>query len=104
MNCWRCKAVAAVVFVLGLATGALAGVTAPLSDAAERQDWARLRTLLKQHANVNAPQADGMTALHWAAYYDDLEIVRLLLRAGATARSANRYGVTPLSLACTNGN
>ncbi len=45
-----------------------------------------------------------MTALHWAADQDDAETVKLLLRAGADAKAANRYGVTPLSLACTNGN
>ena len=35
---------------------------------------------------------------------DDLELVRLLLRAGANANAANRYGVTPLELAAINGN
>ncbi len=45
-----------------------------------------------------------MTALHWAAYHDDQEIVDLLVGAGANVKAANRYGVTPLSLACTNGN
>jgi len=104
MNCWRFRAIAAAALLLGVAAGARAGANAPLSDAAERQDWARVRALVKQHANVNTPQADGMTALHWAAYYDDAAAVRLLLGAGASARSANRYGVTPLSLACTNGN
>ena len=53
-------------------------------------------------ANVNATQPDGMTALHWAAYQDDLDLVDKLLRAGANARAANQFGVTPLSLACTN--
>ena len=61
-------------------------------------------TLLKQRADVNAPQVDGMTALHWAAYHDDLETAELLVQAGANVKAANRYGVTPLSLACTNGN
>ena len=65
---------------------------------------ATVRALLNQHADVNAPQVDGMTALHWAAYHDDVEIAGLLLRAGANVKAANRYGVTPLSLACTNGN
>ena len=45
-----------------------------------------------------------MTALHWATYQDDLEMAELLVRAGANVKAANRYGVTPLSLACTNGN
>ena len=77
---------------------------APLADAAERMDRASIRALLHEKLNVNAPQVDGMTALHWAAYQDDLETVKLLVGAGADANAANRYGVTPLSLACTNGN
>ena len=67
-------------------------------------DRARIRALLQQRVDVNAPQIDGMTALHWAAYQDDLETAELLVRAGANVKAANRYGVTPLSLACTNGN
>src|SRR5258706_10893868 len=58
----------------------------------------------KQKIDVNATQPDGMTALHRAAYQDDLDQVDRLLRAGANPRATNRYGVTPLSLACTNGN
>ena len=77
---------------------------APLADAAEKMERARIRALLKQRVDVNTPQADGMTALHWAVYQDDLEIAELLVRAGAHVNAANRYGVTPLSLACTNGN
>lgn len=84
--------------------GLLAAPDAPLADAAEKMDRARIRTLLQQRVDVNAPQIDGMTALHWAAYQDDLEAVELLVRAGANVKAANRYGVMPLSLACTNGN
>jgi uncharacterized protein len=80
------------------------GAGAPLADAAEQMDRARIRTLLNQHVDVNTPQIDGMTALHWAVYQDDLETADLLVRAGANVKVANRYGVTPLSLACTNGN
>jgi ankyrin repeat protein len=47
---------------------------------------------------------DGTTALHWAAYREDAALVELLLGAGADVRAANRYGATPLSLACGNGN
>ena len=78
--------------------------TSPLADAAEKMDHAAIRALVKQRADVNAAQVDGMTALHWAAYHDDREVAELLVKAGANAKAANRYGVTPLSLACTNGN
>ena len=60
--------------------------------------------LLKQHAAVNAAQADGTTALHWAAHWNDSEAVSLLLPAGADAKAANRYGATPLSEAAALGN
>lgn len=87
-----------VVSVMGI------GADAPLADAVEVKDRARVLHLLKQSIDVNAAQIDGMTALHWAAYQDDLETVVLLVRAGADLKAANRYGVTPLSLACQNGN
>lgn len=76
----------------------------PLADAAEKADRPRVRALLKERADANAAQVDGMTALHWAAYHDDADTAKLLIAAGASAKAANRYGVTPLSLACTNGN
>ena len=63
-----------------------------------------MRALLKQQVDVNAAEADGTTALHWAVHRDNLETVDLLLTAGANARAVNRYGVTPLNLAATNGN
>jgi len=56
-----------------------------------------------QKADVNAPQADGATALHWAVYRDDLATVDLLLKAGANPKAANQYGATPLSLAAESG-
>src|SRR5262249_26700689 len=79
-------------------------VVSRLADAAEKSDRAAIRTLLKHHADVNAAQVDGMTALHWAAHLDDLETARSLIKAGADAKATNNYGVTPLSLACVNGN
>jgi ankyrin repeat protein len=49
-------------------------------------------------------ESDGTTDLHKAVYADDLPTVQRLLRTGADVKAVNRYGVTPLSLACTNGN
>ena len=63
-----------------------------------------LRTLLQQKADVNAPQIDGATALHWAVYRDDLEMADLLIRAGANVKAVNREGVTPLAMASLYGN
>jgi ankyrin repeat protein len=74
-----------------------------LVDAAKRGDMATVRTLLKQHVDVNVAQGDGATALHWVAHWGDLETASLLIRAGANVNAANDYGVTPLALACTNG-
>jgi ankyrin repeat protein len=55
-------------------------------------------------ADINAPEADGTTPLHWAVRADDLAKVNKLLSAGADVKAANRYGVTPLFLACQNAN
>jgi ankyrin repeat protein len=54
--------------------------------------------------DVNARAADGSTALHWAAYKDDLQTAATLIRAGANVKLANPQGVTPITLACINGN
>jgi ankyrin repeat protein len=75
-----------------------------LADAAMAQEHEAVRSLLKQKVDVNAPQPDGTTALHWAVRQDDLETANLLIRAGANVKAANRFGATPLSLAATNGN
>ncbi len=74
-----------------------------LADAAQKCDRDAIHRLLEQHADVNAPQPDGTTALDWAVQQDDLETARRLVRAGADVKTVNRYGVMPLSLACTNG-
>ena len=77
---------------------------ARLVEAAMRGDAAEVRALLRRKADVNAAQGDGMTALHWAAYRDDLEMLKLLLAAGADVKAATRVGaLTPLMLACANG-
>ena len=99
----RRVAACAVVLLLATLGVSAARVDTPMADAAEKKDWLRVRALLQQPADVNAPQVDGMTALHWATYHDDREISGLLVGAGANAKAANRYGVTPIALACTNG-
>ena len=109
MSCSPCeRRVLSVSAAIAIAISAIVAVhaaaPATLADATERGDRTRVRTLLARHVDVNAAQPDGMTALHWAAYHDDLDLARQLVRAGAHVSAVNRYGVTPLSLACTNGN
>ena len=83
MRIQRSKEPVVVVLALVLAASAFASAFAaapsPVADAVEKSDLATLRTLLKQRADVDAPKADGMTALHWAAHLDDLEAAKLLL-------------------------
>ena len=74
-----------------------------LADALMRGDKAAARKLIEQHADVNAPQADGATPLHWAVFQSDKEMVDLLLRAKANTSVSNREGATPLWLASIIG-
>jgi uncharacterized protein len=80
-----------------------AGTDSRLVDAVKNHDKDAVRSLLKERVDVNTPEADGTSALHWAAHYNDLETVQLLLRGGANAKAVSRYGVTPLSEAATYG-
>jgi ankyrin repeat protein len=80
-----------------------APVKSEIADAAQRGDVAAVRALLAKKVNVNAPQNDGSTALHWAVHRGNAELINLLVRAGANVKSATREGVTPLWLASVNG-
>lgn len=93
------KAQAAFMFLL-FATPLLA----ELPGSAEQQDWRAVHAQLAAQGDANAAQADGTTALHWAAYHDEAKAAESLLTAGARAEVPNRYGITPLLLACENGN
>lgn len=87
-----------------VAVGAGAPVESPVADAAERGDLEAVRALLRQGADVNTAQSDGMTALHWAASNNDVDVARTLLYAGATVRAKTRLGAyTPLHLASRGG-
>src|SRR5579863_1859558 len=86
-----------------LSVAGLAGAGSPVADATMNREADTLRSLLDRKADVNAPQVDGTTALHWAANWDDLATADLLIRAGANAGAANRDQATPLFVASVNG-
>ena len=92
-------AVAIIAFGISVAGAGKSDV----ADAAMRGDKAAVRKLIAAKADVNAAQADGATALHWAVYHADRELVTELIRAGANPKAANREGTTPLWLASVNG-
>jgi ankyrin repeat protein len=92
---------------LALALAISYGVGAPaksdIADAAQRGDKAVVRSLVQKKADVNAPQIDGTTALHWAVQADDLELADFLIRSGAKVSIATVAGATPLQVAALNG-
>ena len=95
--------VACATVVALVVTSSAAGKS-DVADAAMRGDKAAVQKLIASKADVNAPQNDGATALHWAVYRNDREMVGLLVRAGANPKAANREGSTPLWLAGIGGN
>ncbi len=74
-----------------------------LRTAVRERNVARVGELLAKGADANAASPTGETALHAAAQADDVALARKLIAAGAKP-AANRYGVTPLALACERGN
>ena len=88
--------------LLGLAVASVTGAQ-PVADAAKTADWAAVRVLLEQGADVTAPQGDGTTALHWAGYWGEAGVVEALLGVGADVNATTDLGVTPLWTACENG-
>jgi len=100
----RMTLVAVTALVVCAATPGRAAGKSDIADAVMKGDKAALRTLLQQKADVNAPQVDGATALHWAVYREDLEAAGLLIAAGAKVDAANRDAFTPLAMASLYGN
>jgi ankyrin repeat protein len=74
-----------------------------LVDAVKLQDERAVQALLQERIDVDAAEADGTTALHWAAYRNNHAMAAQLIRSGANVRASNRYGVQALSIACLNG-
>jgi len=93
-----------LVIVIAVASVAGAAGKSEVADAVMKGDAATLRALLQQKADVNAPQVDGATALHWAVYRADGAAADLLIAAGAKVDAANRDGFTPLAMASLYGN
>src|SRR5262249_12307403 len=99
------------VFLTAICVGALAASptraagTSSVVDAAMAGNRDAVKALLQNGADVNTALGDGMTALHYAAVRNDVELARLLLYAGANLKATTRLGgYTPLLLAAKGGN
>ncbi len=93
-----------VAALAALFLGAPGAVSAaPLADASETADWSRVAGLLSAGSEVGEAQADGTTALIWAAYHRNSDLVRELLERGADPNATNRYGLSALSQAALVG-
>lgn len=93
----------ALALTLTLVCTNYAGAQSPVADAAMQRDNTLAAALIETGADVNLAQADGATALHWAAYHGNVSLAGLLLDAGADASAANRNGSTPMWLAASQG-
>src|SRR4051794_28776109 len=92
-------AIAVAIFV-----GIGASARPALVDIVKSGDLAAARAALQAHQSADAADLEGTSALHWAVLSDRRDLVELLLGAAANPNAKNRYGVTPLSIACENGN
>ena len=97
------RAIVLVATLLAVAGVSAAPPDVPLIEAVKAGDREAASRLLNAGEDPNAALPDGTTALHWAAYRDDIDAVEMLVAAAAAVGAANRYGATPLSLAADAG-
>lgn len=90
---------------LPLSAGAQEQSRNSIVDAAEKKDWDSVNALVKDatEEKVNAAQADGMTALHWAVFHQQDETVGELIDSKVNVDAKTAYDITPLSLAAETG-
>src|SRR5580698_7520533 len=73
--------------------------------APQRKVTGKRSLLCSRSASIPTKRkADGMTALHWAAYTNDVQMVEMLLKAGANINATTRLAaLTPLFVAAREG-
>ena len=95
---------ASLLFPLGFFSLCLTAADLRLIEAVKHKDIAAVQQLIAAKLDVNAADASGSTALHWAAEQNDAHMAEALLAAGANVKASTRYNITPLYFACLNGN
>ncbi|HEY6345855.1 MAG TPA: hypothetical protein VIY49_30565 [Bryobacteraceae bacterium] len=64
--------------------------------------WMILLPVAAWAADIATVTIDANDSLRLAVRTDDIALADKLIRAGADVKAADRYGVTPLYLACSN--
>lgn len=103
MKTWKLAAPRLLVLAVAL-SAPFASAQESLVDLvrAGKRD-AVLAAITSPDLDVNAAAPDGSTALHWATYAVDHELVEALLAAGAKADVTNKFGSSPLAEAVKLG-
>ncbi len=105
MRSWRrftLQSMLALGATVALGHGA-AWAASDVADAVMQRNAAELKRLIVARADVNQPQSDDTTALHWAAYHGDTAAASALLRAKAKPDARTGTGMTPLAMAAEAG-
>jgi uncharacterized protein len=95
MNRWGRAAISILAMAAGAAGNAFAAPE--LADTIRGGDRKAALEMIRSGADVNEPQGDGATPLHWAVYKVDLELTQALLAKGAKADVRNNFGASPLA-------
>jgi len=92
-----------VAFASVLAMTSADAAEMSLLDAAESGDRAAALHLLAEGGDAQERGPDGTTALMWATYHDDVELVQRLVEAGADVSAQNDFGTSALAEASIIG-
>ena len=93
-----------MVLLLAVGSGSVRAENPELIETAKFSDASAVQLLLQNGADPDSRQTDGATALHWATYREDVDMVNSLIAAGANANALNRLNASPLYLAAKAGN
>ncbi len=74
-----------------------------LPDLVEAGNIEAALELIADGVDVNQPSVDGTTALHWAVYRKEVDLVERLLEQGANPDTSNDYYATPMTVAAVHG-
>jgi hemoglobin len=96
--------VARVLLTVGATADATSGPTqgTALHQAARHGSTGVAEALLDHGATIDMPDAKGHTPLRRAVNCRQVEVVRLLVQRGADRNRADRRGISPANVACTD--